>query len=105
MLRDVLIASMNKGQFPLALAALIFIILILKMPSQDVSTLVFRLLNAAEAERVVGWIVGIVMIAVWYVHTRSLRRICATELERISSERNSLQSKTLGHGRVKSSEH
>jgi hypothetical protein len=103
MLRDVLIASMNKGQFPLALSALIFVVLILKMPQQDVSTLVFRLLDAAEAKKLLGWILAVIMVAIWYLHTRSLRRWCAAELERVSGERNSLQRKTLGNGLVKSS--
>ena len=103
MLRDVLIASMNKGQFPLALSALFFIVLILKMPSRDVSILVFRLLNAAEVGRVAGWAIAVVMVAVWYFHTRSLRRICAAELQRISDERNSLQGRSMGNGRIRSS--
>jgi hypothetical protein len=103
MLRDVLIASMNKGQFPLALSALIFVILIIKMPPKDVSTLVFRLLDGAEAKKLLGWALTVIMTAVWYLHTRSLRRWCAAELERISNERNTLQRKTLGNGLVKSS--
>lgn len=103
MLRDVLVASINKGQFPLALSALIFIVMILKMPQRDVSALVFRLLDAAEARGVAGWIFGVIMVGVWYIHTRSLRRSCAAELDRISNERNSLQSRTLGK-LVKSSE-
>ena len=103
MLRDVLIASMNKGQFPLALGALILIVLILKMPAQDVSALVFRLLNAVEGWRIAGWLIAVITVAVWYFHTRSLRRICARELERISDERNSLQSRSIGNSRVRSS--
>jgi hypothetical protein len=103
MLRDVLIASMNKGQFPLALGALIFVILILKMPQKDVSTLVFRLLDGAEARELLGWVSMVIMVVVWYLHTRSLRRWCAAELDRISNERNSLQRKSLGNGLIKSS--
>lgn len=103
MLRDVLIASMNKGQFPLALSALIFVVLILKMPQKDVSTLVFRLLDRAEARELLGWVSTVTMVVVWYLHTRSLRRWCAAELDRISNERNSLQRKSLGNGLIKSS--
>jgi glycosyltransferase A (GT-A) superfamily protein (DUF2064 family) len=70
---------------------------------KDVSTLIFRLLDAAEARAVGGWVFGVVMVGGWYVHARSLRRSCATELNRVSNERNSVQSKTLGK-LVKSSE-
>jgi hypothetical protein len=56
LLRDVLVASMNKGQFPIAALSLISIIVIIKMPSSDVAKLVFRMLGTAEELRVVGWI-------------------------------------------------
>jgi hypothetical protein len=78
-------------------------IMLLKMPAKDVSTMVFRLLDAAEARAVGGWVFGVVMVGGWYVHARSLRRSCAIELNRVSNERNSVQSKTLGK-LVKSSE-
>ena len=104
MLRDVFIASMNKGQFPIAALSLIFIIVIIKMPSSDVARLVFRLLGMAEELRVVGWILFLLTASGWYLHSKMLRRRCAIELERITSERNRLQSNTLGKARVKSSD-
>ena len=44
-LRDVLIASIEKGQFPAALIAIIALSMIWRMPPADVGKLVFRLLD------------------------------------------------------------
>jgi hypothetical protein len=103
MLRDVLVASLNKGQFLVALNGLILIVLILKMPSVDVGKLVFRLLDAAEARYILGYILAGVSLLGWFVHSKYQRREIARELERLSGERNRLQSQALGN-RVKSSE-
>ena len=53
-LRDVLIASMNKGQFPAALIAMVVLSAIWRMPPADVSKLMFRFLDVAEEEHLVG---------------------------------------------------
>src|SRR5579871_4151861 len=55
MLRDVLIASLNKGQFLAALGALLLASLIVKMSSEDVGKLVFRLLRVAEVRSLSGY--------------------------------------------------
>ena len=45
MIRDVCFASLNKGQFPLAIFGGILVILILKLPDEDASKLILQLLN------------------------------------------------------------
>jgi hypothetical protein len=103
MLRDVLVASLNKGQFLVAVCALVLIVMILKMPSQDIGRLVLRLLDAAETRYVLGYFLAGVFLVGWFVHARYQRREIAREIERLTGERNRLQSQVLGH-RVKSSE-
>ena len=80
MLRDVLIASIEKGQFLVAIGSLIFIMVIIKMPGADVSKLVFELLVGARARFFLGWILWVVTMAGWYLHSRSLRRHWVEEL-------------------------
>jgi hypothetical protein len=41
MLRDILVASIGRGQFPVALLGLVALVSILKMPAADVSSLYF----------------------------------------------------------------
>jgi hypothetical protein len=98
--RDVLIASLNKGQFPLALLALIILALIWKLPAEDVSALVFMTFNKLEYW---GYPLSVVAFGGWFFHARRQRQLIVAELERISHERDKIQEKTLG-GRVKSSE-
>lgn len=54
MLRDVLVASLNGGQFPLAIIGLIMVIAVCRISPPDLSRLVFRLLDAAEAHEYGG---------------------------------------------------
>jgi hypothetical protein len=103
MLRDVLVASLNKGQFLVALSALLLALLIFKMSSEDVGKLVFRLLSAAEARFLVGYAMAGVLLACWFLHSKYQRRQFTRELERLCEERNRLQSHALGK-RLKSSE-
>ena len=102
-LRDVLIASMNKGQFPAALLAMVVLSMIWRMPPVDVSKLMFRLLDVAEEERLVGYVVSVVSLFGWFFHARYQRKLINQEMLRISDERNQLQARELGK-KVKSSE-
>jgi hypothetical protein len=103
MVRDVLIASMNKGQLPGAALALVILSLIWEMPSADVGKLVFILIADLENGRLVGWGVAIVCLVAWSFHARHQRRLITGEMRRISNERNALQSQSIP-GKVKSSE-
>lgn len=103
MVRDVLVASMNKGQFPFAMLTVIVLAMIVKMPPADVSRLAFRLFDAIERHELLGYIFSIVSLTGWFFHAKYQRRIITDEMTRLSGERNSLQSKALGKG-VKSSE-
>lgn len=102
-LRDVLIASINKGQFPLAVLGLVLLTLILKMPPADVSKRVFRLVDGVERGSLLGYLLSLLLLGGWYIHARYQRRVIAEELDRMAAERNTLQSKNLGQHRIKSS--
>jgi hypothetical protein len=102
-LRDVLIASMNKGQFPAALIAIVVLSMIWRMPPGDLSKLIFRFLDVAEEERLVGYVVSVASLLGWFFHARYQRKLITQEMQRISGERNQLQARELGK-RVKSSE-
>lgn len=101
--RDVLIASMNKGLFPLAVLALIVIVAIVKMPSEDVSTLVFQVVQGLTARALIGWFLSGGIAIFWLLHSKWQRRIINAEMARLSDLRNQLQEKLLG-GKLPSSE-
>ena len=101
--RDVLIASMNKGQFPAALLAMVVLSMIWRMPPTDVSKLVFRLLDVAEEKKLLGYFVSVFSLLGWFFHAKYQRKLITFEMQRVSSERNQLQAKELGK-KLKSSE-
>lgn len=90
--RDILVASINKGQFPLAIFGLIAMSLIWRIPSEDVSTLVFRIVDGLERGVLLGYGLALVALGGWYIHARYQRRVISVELSR-----------SLGPQRIKAS--
>ena len=82
---------------------LLLLTLIVKMPPEDVSKLVFRLVDGVERGSLLGYLLSLLFLAGWYVHARYQRRVITAEIERMAAERNTLQSKNLGQQRIKSS--
>jgi len=102
MVRDVFIASMSKGQFPLAITGIILMLMIIKMPSEDVSKLVFKLIDLTVNMKIIGYVISFFTTIGWYFHSKFQRRTFTDEINRISEERNELQKQLLGK-RIKSS--
>jgi hypothetical protein len=102
MVRDVLIASMNKGQFPLALFGMILVVLIWSMPPADVSLLVFQVIDDLKRGYLFGYALAAGTASGWFVHAKFQRRVITEEMRRIGNERSSLQKRELG-AKVKSS--
>lgn len=102
MLRDVLVASINKGQFPIAVVSLIAMSLIWRMPQSDVGTLVFRIIDDLEDGSLFGYLLAGALAGGWFVHARYQRRVITSEIDRVSQERDHLQRK--GGAAVRSSE-
>lgn len=103
LLRDVLVASLNKGQFPFAMVGIIAIVLIWRMPKEVAGALATDLLGRVADGSILGYIFALVLGGGWLVHAQSLRRQCRDEMERISAERNLWQKRALG-GDLQSSE-
>jgi hypothetical protein len=96
MLRDVLIAAMNKAQLPaLSIAALVGIML-WRMPPADIA----KLLLEIKMDLVHGWLLGYGLAGFfalgWFLHARAQRRAIHLEMDRIGKERTKLQEQLLG---------
>lgn len=96
MVRDVLVASLNKGQFLPACAFVLFLVIILRMPGEDVSRLAFRLVDDLENYSLLGYASAVVVLALWMIHARFQRRVAAGELKRVAKERTRLQEGAIG---------
>lgn len=91
MIRDVLVTSLNKGQFPLALVFIIFIIIVFKLPSEDISYFLKKLFKKFEEGYILGWCLFMFCIIGWYTSNKYLRKIHFSEINRITQEKKYLQ--------------
>jgi hypothetical protein len=96
MLNNVLIASLNKGQFPLAILGCMTMMVLWKMPPADISTLVFRIVDGLEHHWLTGYLLFVAAIGCWFAHARWQRRVITREMGRVGDQRTKLQEKLLG---------
>ncbi len=101
--RDITLRALDRGQLlPLMLFMGVLIIL-LRMPSTQVGELADSLFQRFVDLSLVGWFLAGGSILSWAIHAKWQRRVASQELRRVTSERNELQKKLLGHNKVQSS--
>lgn len=94
--RDMVTAAINRGQLPLFGFFFIIVVLILKMSAEDVSHLVFELLESLKQGELVAYVVSALLALGWFWHAKVMRRISSDEFERIGNEKTRLQSELSG---------
>ena len=95
-IRDIFVAMINKGQFLIALPALIVSLMVYKMPGKDVARMASQITGDLYSGYLVGWALAIVAIMGWYFHAKYQRRMADREIKRICNERTRLQSEKVG---------
>ena len=101
-LRDVFVASINKGQFPLAILGLVLGIYCVRVPPDVLAEHGREFFMGLRDGFLVGYLLFFTTLGGWYVHAKSLRRKHHDELNRIATEETELQKKQLG-SKIKSS--
>lgn len=102
MLRDVLVASLNKGQFLLALVGLIIIIIVARLPPEDLHAVIISVVDKLNAGDLLGWILFVCVSVAWAILSHRTRRIHENEIKRIGKEKSDLQKSLLGSGATSS---
>ena len=102
MIQNVLIASLNKGQFLLGIIAIVVIILAIKVETKDVGTLLKLIVNKFDDLSFLGWVLGVFSTSGWFLNVTSLRRLHSIEMSRVSNEKRKLQ-ENLMRKKLKSS--
>lgn len=97
MVRDIIIASINKGQFLLMGGWLIIFVLILKVDSNEASHLLRNFKTLLIDLRILGWSLSGITIVGWYFNLKFVRRSFHREMNRISREKKEYQEKQLGY--------
>jgi hypothetical protein len=102
-LTSVFVTSMNKGQFPAAIIGLILVIVVSRLPPEDLSTLAFAVKNDLAKGYLLGYVISFLTTTGWFFHARWQRKIISVEMQRIGKEKSRIQTETFELG-VKSSE-
>ncbi len=96
MWNNVLIASLSKGQFPVALLGLIIIVIILRLPPNDLSKLVIAIFDNITSNLIFSFFISPMLVLGWFFHVRWQRKMYIDEIKRITDERNNAQQHLIG---------
>lgn len=101
--RDMVVASIDHGQFPLMFVFLLSIIFISKLPNDDVSVLARELFESVTKGEMVFLFCFLITVAGWVLHVKLIKKNFEREYKRIGREKSELQEKLMGR-KLKSSE-
>ncbi|MDE3983536.1 hypothetical protein NUS48_12090, partial [Glaesserella parasuis] len=88
--RDVLNTAMNRGQLPLLFILLCCFLVLYRLPEEQLSLLVFKIMQGLKDGYLVGYALVVVILVIWYWDSRRIRRKYAE----LSTQYTKLQQKT-----------
>lgn len=91
--RDVLIASINKGQFPFAVMGLIVLLILWRLPDSEISPLIHWMVDTVGTFYYVGYGLFGATVFGWYFHAQNLRKKMALQMEEFHRSRKQLANK------------
>ncbi|MEO7509326.1 MAG: hypothetical protein ABIZ95_18920 [Pyrinomonadaceae bacterium] len=95
MMQNVIIASLSKGQLLPVLLFFLLLVLILRMPAQDVKGFFDSVITGLVNMSLGGYVMFLGSLGGWFIHSRFQRRFYESELKRLAPERDSRQSPQL----------
>ena len=101
--RDIVICAIDRGQLPTLLCCAFVLILLIRIPSDQLGTLLEEVGKRLANGEAISWILLPVFILGWFFHTRWMRKKFTQEYERIGKEKSALQEQLSGV-KLKSSE-
>lgn len=96
MVQNIIIESISKGVFFGACLFILALTALIKMPNEDVSNLVFKILAGFAKYYYWGYITTMLVVIGWYLNVKWVKDSNVTEMNRLVEERNELQEKILG---------
>lgn len=91
--RDMVVTSMNRGQLPILGTIGVVLLLISRMPEQDISRLVFEIFSALRSGELWAYVAEFGTVGAWFVHAKLMRKMFSEEVERIGREKSAIQGK------------
>ena len=95
MIQNVLLAGIRTGHTVFVILALIVLIVILKLESSDLHSLVDKFFNLLTKWSILGWILFVLMVLYSWLMFKKLRRRHQQELNRISGEKSKWQERAF----------
>jgi phosphotransferase system glucose/maltose/N-acetylglucosamine-specific IIC component len=95
-LQNVLLASLNKGQLPGMFVGLYMLILIIKLPTNEVSDIIREIITISKVNSILGWVLAVIVTLVSYYLIKRLRINHTNEIKRITNKKQELQEKLAG---------
>lgn len=92
-LQNVLIAALNKGQLLLMGLIVFFLIIVIKIPSDEILPFIKGLLDISKINSILGWVFAFLITFGSFFINRYQRKIHTIEIKRISEEKRKLQEK------------
>ncbi len=92
-LKAVFIAAINKGQLPVLGVLLIGIILAIRVPGESIPAVIDKFIHALTHYHVLGWCISAFLAIAWVFSAKRMRRVHASEMDRISEEKSRMQQK------------
>lgn len=93
--RDVLVASISKGQFPWVIFGSIGLVAVFRMQPDAIAKLMTQIVEDFHTLHLLGWASTVIVLVLWAWHIRYTTRIYDAEIERLSDERTALQESML----------
>lgn len=95
-IRDMVVASIDRGQLPIFGLFMVMLIFAWRMPADDLSRLIFEILGMIKEGDIYGWASCSIALLGWFMHAKHMRSEFFKEAERIGKEKSALQSKVAG---------
>ena len=103
MLRDVLLACVDRGHAPAVLLLILLMICVLRMPQERIAELALGVITGLKNFSLLGYALSVIFLFGWFAHVSRVRKKMQGELDRMALERNSAQEKLLNQ-KMESSE-
>lgn len=80
-IRDVFITSINRGQFPFAVFGAVVLLMIAKVPTDEMVPLIKWIVSSLSGLSLIGYLLFVIVVFAWYFHVQRIRRELTTEIE------------------------
>lgn len=104
MISNVLVESMSTGLFLPAAIVILFIIVLVRIPPEEIAPLVEKGLDYLIGTKVLGYTLAVVCALGWIFNIKIIMRQQNIEVKRIIEERNHWQEQVMGKESIKGSE-